>query len=124
MSILLDTGIIQGLGNDILVSIGAAAASLIGGYILIRERILKNELKTNAMSEYIDGKYQLLENKIAELQKDILEFKQLNKETTNSLIENTAAIRELKAVLYILKEQLGVKGARKVRNMIEDEIEN
>jgi len=66
----------------------------------------------------------LLENKIAELQKDILEFKQLNKETTNSLIENTAAIRELKAVLYILKEQLGVKGARKVRNMIEDEIEN
>ncbi len=123
MGILLDSQIIQGVGNDFLMSLGAAVVSLVGGYIIIRERILKTELKTNAMTDYIDGKYRLLENKIAELQEDITEFKMLNKETAKSLTENTAAIRELKAVMYILKEQLGVKAQRKVRAMSDGEIE-
>lgn len=120
MSTLLDANILQGVGNEILTSLGAAIISITGGYILIRERILKNEMKTNSMTNYIDSKYELLENRIGELQKDIAEFKELNKETSKALADNTMAIRELRVVLDMLKEQLGVKAIRKVKNALDD----
>lgn len=120
MTILLDSTIFSSLGTDVLISIGTALVSIVCGYIIIRERILKTEIKLEAMTNYIDRKNEVLDNKIRELQADILDFKQINKETSNSLIENTAAIRELKVVLDLLKEQLGVKAMRKLKNTISE----
>lgn len=109
MDSLIDSNFFSSLGSELIISVAAALVSLIGGYIIIRERILKTELKIETMTEYIDRKNEVLDNKIKELQNDMYDFKQLNKETSNSLIENTAAIRELKAVLELLKEHLGIK---------------
>ena len=89
-----------------IISIGTIFISILGGYIIIRERILKTELKIVATTTYIDTKNELIDSKINELKKDIEEFKQLNKEMNNSLVQNTIAIRELRVVLDLLKQQL------------------
>lgn len=121
MSILLDAGFFSGISNDLLISIGTVIFSLISGYILIRERVLKIENKLESMNDYIDKKNEILDNKIKELQGDIFDFKILNKETSKSLIENTAAIRELKVVLDLLKEQLGVRAIKKLKAITDNE---
>jgi hypothetical protein len=102
--------IIQTLGGDIIVGIGASIATMIGGYVIVRERLLKNEIKIDNVYSYIDSRSELLESKIKDLASDIAEFKDLNKETTKSLSENTTAIRELKFVLNVLKDQLKTGG--------------
>ena len=117
---LLDANLFSGFGNDVLISVCTAVISLISGYIIIRERVLKTEMKLEAMTAYVDKKNELLDNKIKELQGDIFDFKVLNKETSNSLIENTAAIRELKVVLDLLKEQLGVRAIKKLKSTLSD----
>jgi len=120
MFMLLDANLFSGFGNDVLISVCTAVISLISGYIIIRERVLKTEMKLEAMTAYVDKKNELLDNKIKELQGDIFDFKVLNKETSNSLIENTAAIRELKVVLDLLKEQLGVRAIKKLKSTLSD----
>jgi hypothetical protein len=120
MTLLLDSNILSSLGTDVLISLGTVIVSIVGGYIIIRERILKTEMKIEAMTNYIDRKNEVLDNKIRDLQADILDFKQINKESSNSLIENTAAIRELKVVLDLLKEQLGVKAIRKLKTTLSE----
>ncbi len=112
----------MGIGMQWLVSFLTVLISVVGGYIMIRERILKTELKIDATTNYIDRKNELIEKKIEELVGDISEFKQLNKDTTKSLIENTAAIRELKVVLDLLKEQLGLKAVRRMRKNTDDNV--
>lgn len=116
MTLLLDSNIFSTIGNEVLLSVGSMVVSVISAYFIMRERIVKNEVKTDGIVNYIDRKNEVLDNKIKELQDDINEFKLLNKETSNSLIENTAAIRELRVVLDLLKEQLGVKAMRKLKN--------
>ena len=120
MIIFLISNLISMFSSEVIISIVTAVISFVGGYIIIRERILKNELKIDSMSSYIDRKHEIINNKIKDLQEDIIEFKQLNKETSNSIIENTAAIRELKVVLDILKEQLGIKALRKIKSSIHE----
>lgn len=112
----------MGMGMQWLVSFLTVLISVVGGYIMIRERILKTELKIDATTNYIDRKNELIEKKIEELVGDINEFKQLNKDTTKSLIENTAAIRELKVVLDLLKEQLGLKAVRRMRKNTDNNV--
>lgn len=120
MTLLLDASIFSSFGNDILISLVTALVSLVGGYIIIRERILKTELKLIGMTDYIDRKNELVENKMFALQEDIQEFKELNKETNKALADNTLAIRELKTVLDMLKSQLGVQGKNRLNKFDQD----
>lgn len=103
------TSIFDNISTDLVSGLVASLATLITGYIVIRERILKSEIKLETVYDYIDQRNELLDTKIRELQLDILEFKEINKEASKSLAENTAAIRELKFVLTILQEQLSVQ---------------
>ncbi|MEO6304654.1 MAG: hypothetical protein ABIP51_15950, partial [Bacteroidia bacterium] len=64
------------------------------------------EFKLESIYDYIDNRNKITENKILDLQADIQEFKDLNKETTRSLSDNTAAIKELKVVLHLVTEKL------------------
>lgn len=109
------------ISNDLLVSFITGIISLITGYILIRERILKTEMKLNTMTDYIDRKNEILENKIKELQQDIKEFKEINKEMNKNLNDNTLAIRELRVVLDLIKNQMGIKGMRMIRDSMSDD---
>ena len=116
--LLLDGNLLSSISTDVLISMGTAIASVIAGYIVMRERILKTEMKISTMTDYIDRKNELLENKINDHQKDVVELKEnlkeTSKETSKALAENTLAIRELKTVLDMIKGQLGVKGQRRV----------
>lgn len=103
------TSIFDNISTDLISGLVASLATLITGYIVIRERILKSEIKLETVYDYIDQRNELLDTKIRELQLDILEFKEINKEASKSLAENTAAIRELKFVLTILQEQLSIQ---------------
>jgi len=96
----------QNLGVELIVSAIATIGTVITSYIIIRERIVKNELKIENIYEYINSRDQIRENEIKELKEDISDFKEINRETTKSLSENTAAIRELKFVLDILRDRL------------------
>lgn len=87
----------------IIVTIGI---SMVTSYVFIREKLLKNELKNEQLKEYIDGNLRLVDSKIIDIQKDLIEFKELNRDTARSLQETTGAIRELKVVLEILKDDL------------------
>jgi hypothetical protein len=98
--------IFDNISTDLISGLIASIATIITGYIVIRERILKSEIKLDNVYDYIDGRNELLNARIKELQDDILDFKEINKETSKSLAENTTAIRELKIVLTILQEQL------------------
>lgn len=105
---ILFLSILSNVGDDLLVSILTGVLSIATSFVLMRERVLKLEMKMDSMTEYVDRKNEVLDNKISELQDDIEEFKELNKETNKSLIENTAAIRELKMVLNLIREKIGV----------------
>jgi hypothetical protein len=98
--------IFDNISTDLISGLIASIATIITGYIVIRERILKSEIKLDNIYDYIDGRNELLDSKIKELQQDIYDFKEINKEASKSLADNTAAIRELKFVLTILQEQL------------------
>lgn len=106
MLLFLVEGILSKLGDDFIPAVLASAGTLLTGYIITREKLLKNELKIDSVYELINNKDELFDNKIRELQQDITEFKEINRETSRSLTDNTSAIKELKAVLYILREQL------------------
>jgi len=109
------TSLISKLSDEFLPAVIASAGTLLTGYIIIRERILKNEIKTEGIYEHLAQRDQLIENKIKELQMDIVESKEINKEMAQSLNENTIAIRELKAILGIIKEmsEKSIKSKRK-----------
>lgn len=92
--------------TDLLIAIVSSAASLVTAYIVMRERLLKIEVKLENVYEYIDNRNDLIDSKMKDLQEDIQDFKVLNKETTKSLAENTAAIQELKIVLKLVTEKL------------------
>ena len=94
------------LSGEILGIFGTIAVSIVTTYIVIRERILKNEMKNEQLKEYIDNNIKLIDNKIIQIQEDLIDFKELNRETSKSLQETASAIRELKAVLEILKDDL------------------
>lgn len=98
------TSLMSKLSDEFLPAIIASAGTLLTGYIIIRERILKNEIKTEGIYEHLAQRDQLFDSKIKELQQDIVDSKEVNKEMAQSLNENTMAIRELKAVLSIIKE--------------------
>lgn len=100
------SSIFDNISTDLISGLIASIATIITGYIVIRERILKSEIKLENVYDYIDGRNELLDSKIKELQQDIYDFKEINREASKSLAENTAAIRELKFVLTILQEQL------------------
>lgn len=121
LTIFLTVGsFIDSLGETIIATLLSGAAGLITAYVMIREKLIKNEVKNNQIVAYVDSKYQLLENKIGELQKDISDFKEINKETAKSLTENTAAIRELKLVLNMLREQLNNDRKSNRKNLLDD----
>lgn len=109
ITLLTVSSIFDNISTDLISGVVASLATIITGYIVIRERILKSEIKLENVYDYIDQRNQLLDSKIKELQSDILDFKEINKEASKSLAENTAAIRELKFVLTILQEQLSVQ---------------
>lgn len=98
--------ILSSISSDVIIAILSSITTLITGYILLRERLLKTEYKFETVYDYIDNRNSLIENKIKSLQDDIHDFKEMNKETTKSLAENTAAINELRVVLSIVTEKL------------------
>ena len=92
----------------------------------MRERILKTETEIGAITSYVDRKNDIIAKEIKELNKDFEEYKATNKESldelkginkdiTKSINDNTVAIRELKAVLDLLKDQLGIKAMRTIK---------
>lgn len=97
---------LSNIGTDLIIGIGSALSTLVGGYMVIRERILKSEIKLENIYDYIDQRNELIDARIKNIEEDMHEFKEINKETTKSLTENTQAIRELKFVLTVLREQL------------------
>lgn len=138
----LDANILSAINSNILVAICSAVVSIITAYIMIRERVLKTEMKINAMTDYIDRKNDIINNNIVNtrdqmdkniesknalvqqgvnsLREDISDFKELNIRTTETLNQNTIAIRELKAVLDLLKDQLGVKAINRLKKTSAD----
>jgi len=112
---------IDSIGPDLLIALGSIAFTIFGAYILMREKLLKNEIKTEQITQYIDNQITILENKIQDVEVDVMEFKDANKEITKSLSENTAAIRELKSVLNLLIKQLNLE-RNYFRNRDEDDI--
>jgi cell division protein FtsB len=107
MGILLEASNVFGsVNSDFIIALISSATTVITGYIILRERLLKTEVKLENVYDYIDNRNQVIENKIKELKDDISEFKDINKETAKSLAENTAAIKELKIVLNIVTEKL------------------
>lgn len=129
--ILLDSSLYSFFGSSIFISICSIIVSIVSAYILIRERVLKSEMRIDAMTDYIDRKNDLInkniENKndllkqtMFELKDDIQDFKQLNIKTSDTLNNNTIAIRELKAVLDLLKDQLGVKAINRLKKTSSD----
>jgi H+/gluconate symporter-like permease len=117
------TSIFDNISTDLISGFIASIATIVTGYIVIRERILKSEIKLENVYDYIDGRNELLDSKIKELQEDISDFKEINKEASKSLSENTVAIRELKFVLTILQEQLGANNHSLKKNIKRDSIE-
>jgi len=111
---------IDTMGEQIFLALISCGVCIFSGYIFVREKVLKNELKTEQVTQYIDTKVEVLENKIMEIQSDIIDFKEINKETSKSLTENTAAMRELKSVLNMLKEQLNHERSLRNRKYKED----
>lgn len=97
---------LSSISSDFIIALISSAATLITGYILLRERLLKTELKLESVYDYIDNRNQITENRIKSLQDDLIEFKVVSKETTKSLAENTAAINELKIFLSIVTDKL------------------
>jgi len=115
LATLLTVGnFIDTLGDQIVIALVSCVICLVSAYFYTKEKILENKLKTEQITSYIDSNIRLLDAKIIEIQQQIIEFKEVNKETSRSLAENTAAIRELKTVLNMLKEQLNHE--RSLRN--------
>ncbi len=88
------------------LSLFSSFISLVGAYFILRERIVKMEIKNAHITEYIDSHISMLKNDLNNVKEDINDFKQLNKETAKSLIDNTAAIKELKLVLDMISRQI------------------
>lgn len=107
------------VSNDLIISLLSSAATLVGSYFILRERVVKLEIKNQHTIEYIDNQISLLRGEIENIKDDISDFKELNKETTKSLIENTTAIRELKLVLELLREQIKIQQAQ-IKNLGDD----
>ena len=106
MYLLEATGILSWLGSDAIFSIISSLLTLAGSYFILRERVVKLEIRNAHLTEYIDNQAKVLQNELNNVKEDIQDFKELNKETQKSLVENTAAIRELKLVLELLREQI------------------
>lgn len=106
MLFLATSSIFDNISSDLISALVATAVTVVTGYIVIRERILKTEIKIENIYNYIDGRNELFDAKVKDLQNDISDFKEINKEASKSLAENTAAIKELKFVLTVLQEQL------------------
>lgn len=106
MSLLQATGVLGVISNEVLIALLSSAATVITGYIILRERLLKTEMKLENIYDYIDNRNTIIENKLTGLQDDLIDFKDINKETAKSLAENTAAINELKIVLKMVTERL------------------
>lgn len=96
---------IFGIDGDSLMAIVTIAGGILASYILMKEKLVKNEVKSEQLLNYIDSKVELLTSELNKVKEDIVEFKEINKETSKSLIDNAAAIRELKVVLNIFKNQ-------------------
>lgn len=104
--ILSVSNLLTSLDGDTLVAIITGLGGLITAYVLMKEKLVKNELKTENVISYIDSKIEVLTTEMNQMKKDIVEFKEINKETSRSMIENTSAVRELKLVLSMLRIQL------------------
>ena len=107
--------------NDIIISVITGFLSLVTAYILIRERILKTELEIKNIYNNNKRDNKIIDNKIKDLINDITDIKDIDKINMGSLQENASAIRELKVILNLLKEQLGIKAIRKLKNSIKDD---
>lgn len=88
--------ILNFISNEYVVAFISAIITFISGYIMIRERLLKTEMKLESVYDYINHRNIILENKIQELQNDLLENKEINKETRKLLSENATAINDLR----------------------------
>lgn len=121
LTTLLTVGnFIDSLGDQIVIAIISAIVCLVTAYFYTKEKILKVESKTEQMTAYIDNNIRLIETKITNINTELNEFKEVNRETSRSLAENTGAIRELKTVLNMLKEQLNHERALRNRRVIDD----
>lgn len=106
MPLLQANGVLGFISNEVLIALLSSAATVITGYIILRERLLKTEMKLENIYDYVDNRNTIIENKIKDVQGDLVEFKDMHKETAKSLAENTAAINELKIVLKMVTERL------------------
>lgn len=111
---------IDNLGDQVVIALVTGLICVISAYFYTKEKILKAELKSEQVTNYIDNHVRLLDNKITEIQQQIIEFKEINKETTRSLAENTTAIRELKTVLNMLRDNLNHERALRQRRNYDD----
>lgn len=106
MYLLQSNGIVEWLGSDVVFPIISSFVTLLGSYLILRERVVKLELKNSHLTEYINNEMKIVLAEVENIKEDIQDFKILNKETQKSLAENTSAIRELKLVLELLREQI------------------
>lgn len=94
------------IGNDVLFFAISWVTSVLTGYILLRERLVKTEMKLENLYEYFNNRNELLDNKIKDLQNNLEETKAVNKEVTKKLNENTQSVNELKIILNVVNERL------------------
>jgi len=113
-------GLIDSLDGETLVALCTGIGALVTGYVLMKEKLVKNELKTENILSYIDSKVELLTMEMNKMKEDIVDFKEINKETSKSLTENTSAVRELKIVLNMLKIQLLKENNKNIINDLDD----
>lgn len=110
------TGILASISNDFLLTIISSVTTLVTGYIILRERLVKTELKLNNLHDYINSRNELLETKMSGLREDLIEFKEINKdftirlnETTKTLNDSMGSIRELKILLKSVSNKIADK---------------
>lgn len=106
VTLLFSNNMLLLFSNDMLFFIITYVTSLITGYIVLRERLVKTEIRLDNVYDYINNRNELLETKIKALVEDLEEFRQISKEATKTLYENTVSVNELKIMLRIVSEKL------------------
>ncbi|MFT3908308.1 MAG: hypothetical protein QM737_02695 [Ferruginibacter sp.] len=103
---LLETNLLGLISNEVLIALVSSSVTVVTGYIVLRERLLKTEMKLENVYDYIDNRNTITDNKLKAIEDDLQDMKELHKDASKSLAENTVAINELRVVLKMVTEKL------------------
>ena len=87
--------------------------TLIGAWVMIKDRITKLEVQNESDKELVEAKLNAINIQILHIQTEQAEGRIAYKEMMKTMNENTTAIRELSIILENLKEKIHV--ARTIR---------